>query len=83
MEIELSDEMWQKINNGNVKAKDFVKYVLENTFLHFKIKDLQGVHPFSFNISHKCLFRTESLHLNLSDVPCASIRISFFNFKKF
>ena len=42
MEIELSNEMWQKINSGNVKAKDFVEYVLENTFLHFKIKDIKG-----------------------------------------
>ena len=42
MEIELSNEMWQKINSGNVKAKDFVEYVLENTFLHFKIRDIKG-----------------------------------------
>ena len=42
MKIELSNEMWQKINNGDVKAKDFVEYVLQNTFLHFKIKDIKG-----------------------------------------
>ena len=42
MRIELSNEMWQKINDGNIKAKDVVKYILENTFLHFKIKDIKG-----------------------------------------
>jgi hypothetical protein len=42
MELELSNELWDKINNGNVKARDIVEYVLENTFLHFKIKDIKG-----------------------------------------
>ena len=42
MELKLSNEIWQKINNGNIKAKDIVEYVLENTFLHFKIRDIKG-----------------------------------------
>lgn len=42
MEIELSNEIWQKINDGNIKARDIVEYILENTFLHFKIRDIKG-----------------------------------------
>ena len=44
MIIKLNDEMWTKINNAEVKAKDFIEYILENCDykLHFKIKDIKG-----------------------------------------
>lgn len=44
MIIKLNDKMCNKINNGEVKAKDFIEYILENCDykLHFKIKDIKG-----------------------------------------
>ena len=44
MIIKLDNEMWTKINNAEIKAKDIVKYILENCDykLHFKIKDIKG-----------------------------------------
>lgn len=42
MELKLNNEIMEKVKNGNVKANDIVRYILENTFLHFKIKDIKG-----------------------------------------
>ena len=44
MIIKLNDEMLDKINNEEAKARDFIKYILENCNfkLHFKIKDIKG-----------------------------------------
>lgn len=44
MIIKLNDEMWNRINNKEVKARDFIEYILENCDykLHFKIKDIKG-----------------------------------------
>lgn len=44
MIINLNDKMWDKINNGNIKVKDFIAYILENSNykIHFKIKDIKG-----------------------------------------
>ena len=44
MIIKLNDEMLAKINNEEVKARDFIEYILENCNykLHFKLKDIKG-----------------------------------------
>ena len=42
MIIKLNEEIYENILNGNLKAKDLIKYVLENSTLHFKIKDIKG-----------------------------------------
>lgn len=44
MIIKLNDEMLSKINNEEVKARDFIEYILENCNykLHFKLKDIKG-----------------------------------------
>lgn len=42
MKIVLNDEMIKAIKKGNVKAYDLVKFVLQNTFLHFKVQDIKG-----------------------------------------
>lgn len=44
MIIKLNDEMCNKINNEEIKARDFIEYILGNCDykLHFKIKDIKG-----------------------------------------
>lgn len=44
MILELNEFILEKINSNNLKSRDFIEYVLENSDykLHFKIKDIKG-----------------------------------------
>lgn len=42
MKIELDKNILELIDKNSLTCKDLIKYVLQNTSLHFKIKDIKG-----------------------------------------
>ena len=40
--IQLDDNIIERQKNNTLRAKDLIKFILEHSYLHFKVKDVKG-----------------------------------------
>ena len=70
--LKLSEELKNKINNGGLQARDVVKFVLENTSLHFRLIDIKARQLTKENVYNELsldkIYNDENEHIRKASV---------------